>query len=146
MKDPISRILKTINRRIKFSKQKSEKSEFVGSIFLSDASDTKEIGFMIIQTVNIYFAIESYSDFCNFLQWLNKLCKYHETSNFSFFFGCECRPDVKFSQFCPANNCWLQRLKTAGTRKRADYTKDCNKSFWHVLVLLVQCCWTDSKN
>ena len=40
MKDPISRILKTINRKIKFSKQKSEKSEFGGSIFLSDANDT----------------------------------------------------------------------------------------------------------
>ena len=67
MKDPISRILKTIKSKTKFSKQKSEKSEFGGSIFLSDANETKEIEFMIMLTVNIYFAIERNSDFCNFL-------------------------------------------------------------------------------
>ena len=67
MKDPISRILKTIKSKIKFSKQKSEKSEFGGSIFLSDGNDTKEIDFMKMQILNIYFAIERNSDFCNFL-------------------------------------------------------------------------------
>ena len=57
MKDPISRILKTIKSKIIFLKPKSEKSEFGGSIFLSDANDTKEIEFMIMQILNIYFVI-----------------------------------------------------------------------------------------
>ena len=67
MKVPISCILKTIKSKTKFSKQKSEKSEFGGSIFLSNANETKKIDFMIMQTINIYFAIERNSDFCNFL-------------------------------------------------------------------------------
>ena len=48
MKVPISCILKTIKSKTKFSKQKSEKSEFGGSIFLSNANETKEIDFMIM--------------------------------------------------------------------------------------------------
>ena len=57
MKDPISRILKTIKSKIIFLKPKSEKSEFGGSIFLSDANDKKEFNFVTMQTVNIYFEI-----------------------------------------------------------------------------------------
>ena len=41
MNFPANRILKTINNRIKFSKLKSKKSKFGGSIFLSDANDKR---------------------------------------------------------------------------------------------------------
>ena len=36
-------------------------------MFLSNGNGTKEIDFMIMETVNIYFAIERNTDFFNFL-------------------------------------------------------------------------------
>ena len=46
-----------MKKKINVSNSKSKKLKLGGSIFLSDGNDKKEIDFMIMQIVNIYFAI-----------------------------------------------------------------------------------------